>query len=252
VFRRRRNEQNDRDQQVETTDVDVEQEAAEAAPAEPVGIDRSAGPYDVTEVTDDGLTRLDLGGLRVPGADGMQLRVELDETGENVVAVTVIDGESSMQLMAFAAPRTDGIWDGVREEIRANLAAGGPVDVVDTELGRELRANVPVAGPQGQSMMQPVRFVGIDGPRWFLRALFTGAASRDAAAAAGLESVLRSVVVLRGSDPMAPGDPLELRVPEVVPEGMSRGGSVEDAQDAQDGRPPLTMPERGPEITEIR
>jgi hypothetical protein len=249
VFRRRRNEPTDRDQQVETTDVDLEQEEAEAAPAGSVGIDRSAGPYDVSEVTDDGLTRLDLGGLRVPGAEGMQLRLEMDETGENVVAVTVIDAESSMQLMAFAAPRTEGIWDGVREEIRANLAAGGPVDVVDTELGSELRANVPVVGPQGQSMMQPVRFVGIDGPRWFLRALFTGAASRDAASAAGLESVLRSVVVVRGSDPMAPGDPLALHVPETVPEGMSRGG---DAQDAQDGRPPLTMPERGPEITEIR
>ncbi len=246
MFRRRKSEQPDvvddpvaTDEGDELDDVDETDE-----PAEPLA-DRSDGPYDVSEDPQDGVVRLDLGALRVPGTDGMELRLDVDDDGENVVAVTVVHRESAMQLMAFAAPRTEGIWSDVRGEIRANLASTGPVDEVDTEFGRELLATVSAADPAGKPVIQPVRFVGVDGPRWFVRALFSGAASRDRAAAAPLEAVLRSVVVVRGTDPMAPGDALTLRVPTEVPEGMTRN---ED----DGGRKTLPAPQRGPEITEIR
>ncbi len=248
MFRRRRHDQSDIEQPEAAIDAEVDgvDDVSDDDDVEPAGttVDRTGGPYDVDEAPEDGLTRLDLGGLRVPGAEGMELRLELDETGEVVQAVSVIHGDSAMQLMAFAAPRTEGIWDDVREEIRKSLASQGLVDQVDTELGRELHATLTVVGPQGQSAMQPVRFVGVDGPRWFVRALFSGRAARDREAAAGLEAVLRATVVVRGTDPMAPGDPLALHVPGSVPEGMSRTADPE--------RPPLSMPERGPEITEIR
>jgi hypothetical protein len=256
VFRRRRTNEPDPQIDADATDDldevdgdDLEETDDEVASTTMLitGADRTNGPYDVSEAPDDGITRLDLGGMLVPGAEGMELRLDLDETAENVMAVTVVDGQSSMQLMAFAAPRTDGIWDDVREEIRVNLASSGPVDSVDGEFGRELRASVVVAGPQGQSLMQPVRFVGIDGPRWFLRALFSGAAARETAAAESLEQVLRAVVVVRGTDPMAPGDQLRLVVPGEVPDGMAK-----QADAVNPDRPPLSMPERGPEITEIR
>jgi len=248
VFRRRNKGQSDIEPDVavdteETADDSVEE--VDETPRTPV---RADGPFDADDVPNDGLVRLDLGGLRVPAADGMELRLELDETGENVQAVTIVQADSSLQLMAFAAPRTEGIWDDVREEIRKSLASQGLVDQVSTEWGTELHATLTVTNPQGQSVMQPVRFVGIDGPRWFVRALFGGRAARDAEAAAGLEAVLRASVVVRGTDPMAPGDPLELRVPGEVPEGISRNSEPE----APDERPPLTMPARGPEITEIR
>lgn len=249
MFRRRRHDQSDIEQPPEGTgpdhgDSDDVDDPGETPDATGVVADRSGGPYDVAEVPEDGLTRLDLGGLRVPGAEGMELRLELDESGEVVQAVSVVHGDSAMQLMAFAAPRTEGIWADVREEIRKSLASQGLVDQVDTDFGRELHASLTVAGPQGKSVMQPVRFVGIDGPRWFVRALFSGRAARDREAAAGLEAVLRATVVVRGSDPMAPGDPLALHVPGTVPEGMSRTAEAEQET--------LSMPERGPEITEIR
>ena len=211
---------------------------------------RSNGPYDVTEVPDDGLARLDLGGLQVPGVEGMELRLEVDEEADQVVAVSVVTADSAVQLMVFAAPRTDGIWDDVRGEIRANLAGSGLVDEVNGNFGRELHATLTVAGDNGKSVMQPVRFVGVDGPRWFVRGLFSGAAARETAAAAPLEAVLRACVVVRGNDPMAPGDPLPLHVPTEVPEGMAQ----RDEPDGSDGsgRRKLPPPERGPEITEIR
>jgi hypothetical protein len=249
VFRRRSKDQPDiepgSDADSDGTSVGSEDDA-EVAPGP--ALVRPEGPYDESEVPPDGITRLDLGGLRVPGAEGMELRLELDEASEVVQAVTVVQGDSTMQLMAFAAPRTEGIWDDVREEIRKSLASQGLVDQVSSEWGTELHATLTVTNAQGQSLMQPVRFVGIDGPRWFVRALFGGRAARDAEAAAGLEAVLRASVVVRGTDPMAPGDPLVLRVPGEVPEGIARNGETGET----DERPPLTMPARGPEITEIR
>ena len=48
--------------------------------------------------------------------------------------------------MAFAAPRTEGIWDDVREEIRVALAAQGPVEEAQGSFGKELLARAHVPG----------------------------------------------------------------------------------------------------------
>jgi hypothetical protein len=238
VFRRRKSSDADPvEPDLDETGIDDVEEDDEPEPRVP-------GPYDESEAPADDLVRLDLGGVRVPGADGMELRLDLDESTQAVVAVTVVTGESALQIMAFAAPRTDGIWDDVREEIRVALAAQGPVEEAQGAFGKELLATLPVAGPQGQSGVQPVRFIGVDGPRWFVRGLFSGPAARQADAAAPLEDVFRNTVVVRGSDPMAPGDPLPLQMPGELPEGMDEAGP--------DGRPRMAPPERGPEITEIR
>jgi hypothetical protein len=245
VFRRRKSEPGS-DAPVDGSEVDTgaEVDDVDAAPAAPTGLDRSGGPFDLDEEPEDGLTRLDLGGLRVAGANGMEIRLEIDQNTQAVSAVTVVAGDSAVQLTAFAAPRTEGIWDEVRAEIRSNLAASGPVEEIQGDFGRELQATLTVPDEQGRQVSQPVRFVGVDGPRWFLRGLFTGAAARDPRAAAPLEAVLRAAVVVRGSDPMAPGDPLPLHLPTDVPEGIA-------PRDDQD-RTTLPPPERGPEITEIR
>lgn len=247
MFRRRKSGQNEPEveETVDELEDGVEEELDDEESDELDEVDRSAGPYDITEVPDDGLARLDLGGVQVPGVEGMELRLEVDEEADAVVAVSVVTPDSALQIMVFAAPRTDGIWDEVRGEIRANLASQGLVDEVNGAFGRELHATLTVSDDQGRSAMQPVRFVGVDGPRWFLRGLFSGAAARETAAAAPLEAVLRACVVVRGNDPMAPGDPLPLHVPTEVPEGMQRN---ED----EGGRRRLPPPERGPEITEIR
>jgi hypothetical protein len=250
VFRRRNKGRPDVETD-STVDADgIAADAVEEAEGRPSALVRPDGPYDVDNVPADGLVRLDLGGLRVPGTDGMELRLELDESGENVQAVTVVQADSTLQLMAFAAPRTEGIWDDVREEIRKSLASQGLVDQVEGAFGTELHATLTIATPQGTTAMQPVRFVGIDGPRWFVRGLFAGAASREGEAAASLEAVLRATVVVRGTDPMAPGDALPLHVPGEVPEVMA--AHEDDEDEAAPERPPLTIPQRGPEITEIR
>jgi hypothetical protein len=139
----------------------------------------------------------------------------------------------------FAAPRNEGIWDEVREEIVTGIASeGGTARDVEGIHGTELHADL--ATPEGR---QRVRFVGYDGPRWFVRGVFTGAAGRDEAAAGLLTDALRGVVVVRGDEAMPVRDPLPLQLPREV---------VESQHAAEEEQKRLTLPERGPEITELR
>lgn len=241
----------DRDRDL-PADVDEPGDPDEPAGGQPAGgdrPDRAGGPFDLAEVPDPaaGGARVDLGGLWLPGRPGLELRVEADQVTSEVVAVTVVLGESAVQLQPFAAPRSEGIWDAVRTEIRAEITRqGGTVDEVEGPLGRELRTRVPVRSADGSQAVQPARFVGVDGPRWFLRGVVTGRAAVAPATDADLMAVLRDVVVVRGSAPMAPREPIALRLPALAEPADHE--EVDDGPSAGDLRPF----ERGPEITEIR
>lgn len=222
-------------------DEDAEPDAVvpAAATSEP-----QTGPFDAV-APDDGLPRVDLGGMQIPVLEGLELRVEVDEAGQ-VVAATLVDGSSQMQLGAFAAPKTSGIWSDVRQEIADSIrSGGGSVEEADGPYGPELRTSVPTEVP-GQ--LAPARFVGIDGPRWFLRALFSGPAGTDPDASPRLDSVLRAVVVVRGGDAMPIRDPLPLRLPDEAVAAQSAA----DADGTESDGPGIDPFERGPEITEVR
>jgi hypothetical protein len=210
-------------------------------------LDRSAGPFDAADVDpDDG--RLDLGSLRIHGVAGMELRLEVDEQAGQVVGATAVMGDSAVQLQAFAAPRTAGIWDGIRSEIAESVVAqGGTADEAWGEFGKELRTRMPSAGPDGRTVFAPARFAGIDGPRWFLRAVFSGRAAIDDEAAAPLVHVVRNTVVVRGDAAMAPREMLPLTLPE-----QPQADDADAAADATPHADDLKPFERGPEITEVR
>ncbi len=207
---------------------------------------RPQGPWDLADAPEMETPRLDLGALQVVVLPDFDVRLEVSPEGE-VVAATLVHGESALQLNAFAAPKTEGIWQQVRTEIRDALTTGGgQAEEADGTLGTELRAAVPTDVPGQGVVLAPARFVGVDGPRWFLRGLVTGPGATEDSAAAPLLEAMRHVVVVRGTDPMAVRDPLPLTLPA-------------DAVQAVEGEPPalgqesgLKMPARGPEITEIR
>ena len=140
------------------------------------------GPFDVSEVDDPAAGgRVDLGGLWLPGRPGLEVRIEADQKTGEVVAVTLVLGEGALQVQPFAAPRSEGIWDEVRAEIRAGITQqGGTADEVEGPLGTELRTKVPVRAADGSQAVQPARFLGVDGPRWFLRGVLTGRPARRA------------------------------------------------------------------------
>lgn len=258
MFRRRRREE-DVFEDVDTPEGheaagDGRDAGSEVGP--PLAAGRPAGPWDVADQPDDSLQRIDLGGLRVPVIEGTEMRVDVSPEGE-VVAATLVHGASTMQLNAFAAPRSEGIWGEVREEIVGALAAGGGTsEELPGVHGTELQARIPSDIPGQGRVTQAARFVGVDGPRWFLRALYTGPAATDPQQAAPLEEAFRSTVVVRGGDPMAARDALPLRLPREVTEASLAGGDGDGDDDGGEPDPPkasgLAPFERGPEITEVR
>jgi hypothetical protein len=131
-----------------------------------------------------------------------------------VQAVLLVLDESALELRAFAAPKTSGIWAEVRREIAAEATRmGGTATEGDGPFGAELTLVVPVQDPDGQMYSQTSRVFGVDGPRWLLRGTVLGRAAIEPEAASQLEASFRRVVVVRGSEPMAPREPLGLTLP---------------------------------------
>jgi hypothetical protein len=269
VFRRRRKEREDAlDELAQHAGLDETTEGADASdestmldqPTPSAGggprrynlppAPRPEGPWDLSEVSNPVDGRVDLGGLFVPGVEDMELRVEV--AGDAIVAATVVLQDSAVQLQAFAAPKSEGIWGEVRDEIGAGITQqGGAIDEVEGPLGWELRAQVPVQLPDGANGVQLVRFVGCDGPRWFLRGVISGRGAVQPQTAGVLEQIFRDTVVNRGDAPMAPRDPIVLKLPDdaqMMPEGFGQEQAGEPGK-FSDGIDPMR---RGPEITEVR
>lgn len=267
AFGRRRQEDKPAAEPAETT--------AEEAPE--TGTAPGGGPWDAAEDTVPEMERLDFGALLVPIGPGIEVQVnlepsEFDAEGNpvngKIVAITVIAGESSMQLQALAAPKRAGIWDELRKELAEEVTQNAEGQVQETEgpFGTELHAMIPAPlTPEVLEQMpeemreqipqeiidqgyawQPLRFVGVDGPRWFLRAVVTGAAVQDEEQWQFLEDLFRQVVVVRGDQPMPPRELLELTLPAEAQQAFAQQESDEDEGDGFD---PF---ERGPEISEVR
>ncbi|MER7795748.1 DUF3710 domain-containing protein [Microbacterium sp. NPDC096154] len=172
----------------------------------------AAGPLDETEANPV-RPYIDLGGIKVLPREGLNLRLEVEEQTKRIVAVGLDYADSTLQVQPFAAPRSTGLWDETRAQIRDQVRQqGGRVEEREGPLGAELLAEVPVVAGQ-DAQMRLARFVGVDGPRWFLRGVIGGAGASDPAAAEQIEDLFRSIVVVRGSAPMPPRDLIPLKMP---------------------------------------
>ncbi|UWZ49441.1 DUF3710 domain-containing protein [Dactylosporangium matsuzakiense] len=188
--------------------------------------DRADGPYDISEAP-DGIAQLDLGALKVPAVENVEVRVQADNDGK-IQQIVLVFEESALQLGVFAAPRSEGIWDEVRAEIRKQLFNDGvAAEEVQGDYGTELRARVRT--PDG---LTDIRFVGVDGPRWLVRAVFQGPAAVDPQAAPPLLECLRNLVVERGNEAMPVREPLSLHLPKEVTEGGAEASGAEPATPA--------------------
>jgi len=173
----------------------------------------ATGPFDVTEI-DPEATYIDLGSLLVQPPDGLELRLQVDEQSGAVMTVLLVSEEGVLEMRAFASARGGDLWSDARREISADTARrGGTATEQDGEFGPELFCQVPVTGPNGESLMQPSRVIGHTGPRWFLRATMAGRPATDADYAEPFLHGLRTVAVRRGTDAMPPGEALPLRMP---------------------------------------
>jgi hypothetical protein len=203
MFRRRRAE-------VDQTSPDAEEsEEARTGP-------RADGPWDASEVDipEDDDSRVNLGSLLLTPHEQLDVQLQVDEASGQVAAVILAGDQGAVELRAFAAPRNGDIWDDVRRQVSGEVARlGGTATEADGPWGTELRVALTVALPDGQHAQQVSRVVGIPGPRWLLRATLFGRPAVEYDADGDVETALREVVVVRGTTPIPPGDPLPLTIP---------------------------------------
>ena len=187
------------------------------------------GPYDIAEAPSE-VERLDLGSLQIPATADVEIRVQANNEGI-VQQVVLVNGDNALQLGVFAAPRSEGIWDEVREEIRKSLFGEGvAAEETEGEYGVELRARVRTGDG-----LTDLRFIGIDGPRWMVRGVFQGPAATDPSQAGRLVEVLHGLVVDRGQEAKPVREPLPLRLPKDAADSVS-------AQQAAEPAPPEVAP----------
>lgn len=209
----------------------------------------TAGPFDSADVTDD-MERVDFGALLIPKTAGNDLRVNLDSKGR-VVSITVHREGSVMQVGAYAGPRDGSVWTDLRPELSETITSqGGRASVSEGPFGPELitelantRTATKPSGGKGESQpaRRPARFVGIDGPRWFVRAVLTGPAASDEDAAEPLLALLRHVVVVRGTDPRPVRETLPLRLPAELAEQLGHAVDDGDTADRAPAAPTITI-----------
>jgi hypothetical protein len=205
--------------------------ADEAAEADEGGLDltaldardwRTQGPFDISEVDDvEGsaeMPRIDLGSMVLAGFPGAELRLQMSEETQQIVSAMLIHDDSALELGAYAAPRSGGLWSELREEIMAGATeAGGSASLAEGPFGVELRRLIPVTTPEGEQGYQPSRMWVAEGPRWLLRGIVYGQAALEEgldSPVAEMLTAFRSVIVRRGDEAMAPGDLLPLVMPQ--------------------------------------
>lgn len=220
------------DQTSQTSQEDRDETAAEQDEAEQSG----KGPWDSTDPeAPDTDEYLDIGALMLPFLEGSELRLKANSQTGDVLGATITYKSSSLELEPFAAPKSLGLWD----EVRADLLKANPsCKEVDGVFGKELTLPVKV---KGKNLL--TRVVGIDGPRWMLRGIFSGPAAKGGKEKDVLDGYLADLVVVRGDEPLAPRDLVPMHAP-VTPN--QRRGEAEDAESKDDQSAQIPGKPEGP------
>lgn len=214
-----------------------DQEPVASAPEGEPGVDRDYdrsvdGPFDAGDV-DPAEGMLDLGAIRIPLVKGMQLRFDMEKDTKRLVGLTCALNEDKVQVQAFAAPRSSGIWDDIRKDLVAGIKdGGGAVTEQKGPLGTELVTRLPARHADGTAVYQPARFFGVDGPRWFVRAVVHGPAASNSEKLKPWLVFLRAIVVHRGDDPKPPREVLTLTAPATSATAAQTAGAEAAPQEA--------------------
>ena len=238
-------------------------EAPESLPSTPSdayeGRGDERGPWDVNdENVPDYDEYLDLGAYYLPFLKGIELRIKANRATRQVLGSTITYGSSSLEIEAFAAPKTMGLWDDMRADL---LEANKAASEVEGVFGSELRLPVTVKG--GRTVN--TRIVGVDGPRWMLRGIFSGKAASDPESqeTKALNLFFSGIVVERGEEPLAPPvAPAERKAAQAAAQdGAADGKEHLDSIPDNKAKGPLSYDQqtevkttlsRGPMFSEVR
>lgn len=223
-----------------TQTTDQAAEHADAAPAatieqaagttkienyDPIG--GSTGPFDGDSVeiedfdfSDFSDVTLNLGSVRIPMPKGSQVQVEMGDQGPKMVHIVTEHGR--LTPVAFAAPRTGGLWEESAEEIGEGMRSEGmPMHYEEGPWGREV---------VGEGTNGTVRIIGVEGPRWLFRVTLAAPTGREEAMAQlGREVVARSFVY-RGQNAILSGNSLPVTLPQQLAAQVQQAVEARAAQ----------------------
>lgn len=172
------------------------------------------GPYDADVLPADDAERVDLGSLLIAPDPGHELRLQVDEASGSVQSVVLAGPDGALELRAFAAPRNGDLWSEARPQIASEVSGhGGTATEREGRWGTELVCRVQVRTPDGKTGTQDSRIIGINGPRWLLRATLLGKPATDVDGSSDWEDLLSRVAVRRGTQAMPVGEALAVTMP---------------------------------------
>lgn len=186
--------------------------------ASPVKPDRPNGPWDVDELDPDrpdhAAPRLDLGALRIRPHAGMRVQLQVDKATGKAGSVLLVGDQAAVQLMAIAAAKSRPQWPQTKAALYADaMRRGGSAQEGTGPWGPVLRMALPAEAPDGTKGVQPSVVLGVDGPRWLLRATFIGKAAVEQDRMNQMMRIVQDTVVVRGDEPMPPGEVIGLTPP---------------------------------------
>ncbi len=171
------------------------------------------GPWSVTKAPANA-EFLDFGPLQLPAIAGLKARVEIDPKFREVGAVSVLVNDCAVQLQVVAARSGKPLWPQLRRVLLVKLKRQpGHQQVIEGHFGAEVIAAFTTRNKEGVIADVPMRFVGIDGDKWMLRAVVTGPSVLSDATVARVNALLSNIAVERGTDARAEGEVLALKAP---------------------------------------
>jgi hypothetical protein len=194
------------------------------------------GPLEFSSEIDTG-SMLDLGAVFLPNIPGLEVHLDLDPRSGVGKSVSLHLNMTIAEVQIFAAAVNEDLWASMRDAITSGLQEQ-KVDC-SVEMGRfgtEVHAVMPTVDLDGNSHVQPVRFVGARGSRWLVRAVISGDGaipSRNPKSfnEAEIDDVIAQLVINRGDEPLPPGERLALRGPKESDPDAVQTSSV-DAKDS--------------------
>lgn len=225
-----------------------EKEIEEEEIEESEGVTGHSGPYDISDPDAPEGEYLDLGGLKILGKSGLSMRLIPSPDQKNIADLAFSYGSSSLQLTLLASPRRVQFWQELRSDI---LSSQKGATEKEGTFGPEVYFTTKVR----EGVEIPTRIVGVDGPRWMLRGIFAGPAAEGGEEKDYLDDFFSTVIANRGTEPLAPGDPVPLIFPpQLLPQNMANaaGGGDPEMVDVTTKQSVQETLERGPMFTEIR
>lgn len=211
--------------------LDDEETDAEESAEEPFDA-RADGPFDFDEVDLTGdeavlaaqrVRRVAFGPLIVTQPEDLRLQLQGDPQTNAVFTLLAHHEDSGLEVALFAAPRSGGLAEELREDIIEEATqAGGRAEVVVGPFGPEVKRVLPLDGPEGEQLFHVSRIWLVEGPAWLLRGTLMGPAALaegEQEPADFFVEFFRNLVVRRDDEPRSPGEIIHL----ALPEGSARG-----------------------------